>query len=68
MGDNKPLKKYHSWFAVSRKLHGILYPYTDPTTSQEIVDKLFESLNKAHDKHHFIVRKVCDCGSMRQFK
>lgn len=44
------IKKYFSWFQISRKLRGILYPYTDKETNQEIVDALFASLNKLPKK------------------
>lgn len=44
------LKKYHSWLQISRKLRGILHPYTDEETKQEIVDQLFTSLNKPKKK------------------
>lgn len=51
--------KYHSWLQISRKLRGILYPYTDSETTQEIVDALFASLNKPKNKRMVANEKSC---------
>ena len=56
------LKKYHSWLQISRKLRGILYPYTDNQNIQEIVDALFASLNKSNKptKPHEYSCQICN--------
>lgn len=59
--------KYHTWTSISPKLRGILYPLTDDQSIQEILDELFDKLNKDHPECHYRVKRVCVCGKVKPF-
>lgn len=59
------MRKYHSWVNISKKLRGILYPLTDKQSIQDILDELFNKLNKDHPKCHYRLKRVCECGKIK---